>query len=199
MAPATGARRVAAVIASAGLALAAGFGAAPAASADRLGEDNPQLQAEINALPWPTYTEGDTGFIVRGIQYLMTGANKYDPGGNGYDGVYDTGLSKSVTSYQKKNDIPLSGDVGIETWAQLRDWYGQTLQGSRGPKVAAVQSMLVERGHLKESGIDGIFGPVTERAVKRFQRETCNDQGECLDDDGIVGPLTFRALVAGGI
>jgi hypothetical protein len=36
---------------------------------------------------------------------------------------------------------------------------------------------------------DGLFGRDTEAAVKRFQRE----QG--LDDDGVVGPLTWAALL----
>jgi peptidoglycan hydrolase-like protein with peptidoglycan-binding domain len=37
--------------------------------------------------------------------------------------------------------------------------------------------------------VDGLFGRNTEAAVKRFQRE----QG--LDDDGVVGPLTWAALL----
>ncbi len=38
-------------------------------------------------------------------------------------------------------------------------------------------------------GVDGLFGRNTEAAVKRFQRE----QG--LDDDGVVGSLTWGALL----
>ena len=54
-------------------------------------------------------------------------------------------------------------------------------RGSEGPRVAKVQRWL---------GIasDGIFGPGTKRAVKRFQR------GHGLTADGIVGPATWRAL-----
>ncbi|MFD0773814.1 peptidoglycan-binding protein [Streptomonospora algeriensis] len=199
MAPATGARRAAAAIASTAVALAAGFAVAPAASADRLGEEQPELQAEVNALPWTAYTEGDSGYIVRGIQYLLEGAAGYDPGDDGYDGVYDAAVTDSVVSYQKAQDIPDSGDVGTETWAHLRSWYGEAGRGHTGPRVSAAQSWLVERGHLEEFQIDGIFGPDTEAAVREFQADTCNDAGECLADDGWVGPLTFRALVTGGI
>jgi peptidoglycan hydrolase-like protein with peptidoglycan-binding domain len=54
-------------------------------------------------------------------------------------------------------------------------------RGSEGARVAKVQRWL---------GIasDGIFGPGTRRAVKRFQR------GHGLTADGIVGPVTWSAL-----
>jgi peptidoglycan hydrolase-like protein with peptidoglycan-binding domain len=54
-------------------------------------------------------------------------------------------------------------------------------RGDRGPAVRAIQEQL---------GIaaDGVFGPLTERAVKRFQRR------HDLVPDGIVGPLTRGAL-----
>ena len=54
-------------------------------------------------------------------------------------------------------------------------------RGSEGARVAKVQSWL---------GIasDGIFGPGTKRAVKRFQRS------HGLTADGIVGPVTWSAL-----
>jgi Transglycosylase-like domain/Putative peptidoglycan binding domain len=54
-------------------------------------------------------------------------------------------------------------------------------RGDRGTAVRAIQRQL---------GItaDGVFGPMTERAVKRFQAR------HNLVPDGIVGPLTRTAL-----
>ena len=52
----------------------------------------------------------------------------------------------------------------------------------RGDDVRVLQRAL---GGLK---VDGVFGPATEAAVKRFQR------GKKLTSDGIVGPATARAL-----
>ena len=54
-------------------------------------------------------------------------------------------------------------------------------RGDRGPAVRSIQ---------EELGIsaDGVFGPLTERTVKRFQRS------HNLVADGIVGPLTRAAL-----
>jgi putative peptidoglycan binding protein len=54
-------------------------------------------------------------------------------------------------------------------------------RGSHGPRVVKVQ-------HWLGVGADGIFGPATKRAVKRFQRH------HGLTADGIVGPMTWRAL-----
>lgn len=58
--------------------------------------------------------------------------------------------------------------------------------GNRGVYVEYVQLALQRSGYL--SSVDGIFGPNTERAVKRIQAENR------LSPDGIVGPLTWEVL-----
>ncbi|MBU6535851.1 peptidoglycan-binding protein [Streptomyces sp. NPDC057245] len=59
--------------------------------------------------------------------------------------------------------------------------------GEAGPEVAEVQCLL-DRADLSPGEIDGIFGPLTQRAVKRVQ------QRDGLVVDGIVGPHTWQAL-----
>jgi nucleoid-associated protein YgaU len=59
-------------------------------------------------------------------------------------------------------------------------------KGSKGEAVKGLQNALRVRSH--HVGIDGIFGPATEAAVRQFQR----DAG--LAEDGIVGPDTWGAL-----
>ena len=59
-------------------------------------------------------------------------------------------------------------------------------RGSRGPEVSALQTKLNETG--ANINVDGVFGPQTENAVRRFQR----DAG--LSPDRIVGPKTHAAL-----
>jgi len=62
-------------------------------------------------------------------------------------------------------------------------------RGMRGPAVAQLQGFLATRG--RDVGpIDGIFGPLTHRGVRAFQRR----QG--LEIDGIVGPQTRAAVAA---
>ncbi|MGV0836143.1 peptidoglycan recognition protein family protein [Mycolicibacterium thermoresistibile] len=64
-------------------------------------------------------------------------------------------------------------------------------RGSEGPQVAELQRQL-RSDHPDIAGdlaVDGIFGPRTEEAVRRFQRKTRG-----LAVDGIVGPATAAAL-----
>jgi cell wall-associated NlpC family hydrolase len=58
---------------------------------------------------------------------------------------------------------------------------GDLHRGDRSPKVATIQRWF----HLKP---DHVYGPATERAVKRFQRR------HGLTADGVVGPATWAAL-----
>jgi peptidoglycan hydrolase-like protein with peptidoglycan-binding domain len=62
--------------------------------------------------------------------------------------------------------------------------YGQP-QGE--PRVRALQRRLRTLGH-RPGPVDGLYGPLTEAAVERLQRDTG------LSADGIVGPRTRRVL-----
>jgi N-acetylmuramoyl-L-alanine amidase len=60
--------------------------------------------------------------------------------------------------------------------------------GSKGKQVAELQKLLREKGLFNNPTITENFGPVTEAAVKAFQRTVK------LKDDGIVGRNTWDAL-----
>jgi len=65
--------------------------------------------------------------------------------------------------------------------------------GDRGNEVTDIQTRLHAQGHdLGSEGVDSLFGPCTEAAVKAFQGE----RGLLID--GIVGPNTWRELVEAG-
>ena len=70
-------------------------------------------------------------------------------------------------------------------------------QGDEGEAVMAVQEEVNFRNQADEGEgparlvVDGIFGPLTDDAVRWHQR------GVELDDDGIVGPLTWRFFITG--
>jgi len=59
-------------------------------------------------------------------------------------------------------------------------------RGSSGDEVRQIQQLLVDRGYdLGPAGVDGQYGPATERAVRDFQTQ------RGLQVDGIVGRQTF--------
>lgn len=66
--------------------------------------------------------------------------------------------------------------------------------GSSGKAVEDLQSALVTLGYKlgaygpNKNGVDGDFGSMTDKAVKAFQKS------RGLEQDGIVGPLTWTAL-----
>lgn len=72
-----------------------------------------------------------------------------------------------------------SGDPPSPSPSHLR-------RGASGSDVRAIQDLLAQHGHPLP--IDGVFGPRTESAVRRFQAL------HELDVDGIVGPKTAEAL-----
>jgi hypothetical protein len=58
--------------------------------------------------------------------------------------------------------------------------------GSKGTRVKQVQERLVNLGHSIVA--DGVYGPKTRLAVRRFQRS------KKMLVDGVVGPRTWKAL-----
>ncbi|GAB2894857.1 hypothetical protein GCM10027074_73300 [Streptomyces deserti] len=60
-------------------------------------------------------------------------------------------------------------------------------EGQAGPDVAEAQCLL-RRAGFSPGAVDGIFGPLTRRAVKQAQ------QRSGLVVDGIIGPHTWKAL-----
>jgi transcriptional regulator with XRE-family HTH domain len=59
--------------------------------------------------------------------------------------------------------------------------------GQAGPDVVEAQCLL-RRAGISPGGIDGIFGPRTQRAVERFQAR------EGLEADGVIGAMSWKAL-----
>ncbi len=84
-------------------------------------------------------------------------------------------INENIYSVQAKEHAELQPDVRILYW------------GSEGEDVREVQSRLSEWGYYV-GDVDGIYGPATYRAVRRFQRENG------LDEDGIVGGDTASAI-----
>jgi hypothetical protein len=65
-------------------------------------------------------------------------------------------------------------------------------RGSEGEAVVRWQRFLIGQGRLVGSSADSVFGPVTERATRAFQRQAR------IDVDGMVGPMTYAAALQRG-
>ncbi|WP_017592893.1 peptidoglycan-binding domain-containing protein [Nocardiopsis potens] len=178
-----------ALLAAAGAAAALlGFAGAPAALAD--GPDTPRSTVvEIEALEWPEFRGGASAWQIGVAQHLLRAYGHYDGGATGDFGAETV---DAVLAYQEAEDLPDSGALDAETWNDLRDDLGEVGPGATGDRVAAVQYALVH-GYGYDLEVDGRYGPGTAGAVTEFQ--TVQE----IDADGVTGPITFRALIAGGV
>jgi hypothetical protein len=131
---------------------------------------------------------GDSDHFVSTVQYLVKA--------HGYrlevDGIFGSKTAEAVRAFQRSRGLTEDAIVGPHTWAAL---IIRVRKGSRGDAVRAVQQELQYRNTLDNAEtslqIDGIFGSETDVAVRRFQ------EAIVLDQDGIVGPITWQALAAG--
>lgn len=87
--------------------------------------------------------------------------------------------SRAKAAIVRIEGMMLGGDAAVGARPVLR-------RGSKGDAVVALQIALQKLGFMV--AIDGDFGPGSEVAVARFQRD------QRLDVDGIVGPGTWAAL-----
>jgi peptidoglycan hydrolase-like protein with peptidoglycan-binding domain len=109
------------------------------------------------------------------------------------DGVRGPSTSRAIRAFQHREGLRADGVVGHRTRERLgrlgRPDFGRRMikRGMVGWDVSVLQFRLVRRG-MSVRGIDGVFGPNTLVAVRRFQ----NSRG--LAADGLVGPATRKAL-----
>ena len=87
------------------------------------------------------------------------------------------------------------GILSAQTWSTL---IVQVKKGSTGDAVRGVQEEFQFRAGEAGKGlkVDGIFGPQTDSTVRGFQHALSLDVPSVVVD-GIVGPVTWQALVSG--
>ena len=171
--------------------------AAPAADGqgDDSSEDAPddkadETQDEITG----TLSIGSRGPAVERLQTLLAD-KEYAPGPS--DGIFGAKTRAAVIAYQRDQGLVPDGIVGPVTMAALGDVPASDDDsipiteilsiGSRGAEVTELQKRLNDKGYNIGSP-DGIFGPLTQSAVTKFQKD------QNLAPDGKVGPRTKAAL-----
>ena len=76
--------------------------------------------------------------------------------------------------------------------AQIHPAMRQVLQfGSRGHWVATLQADLKDEGYTKVGPVDGIFGPLTQGALKAFQSQ------HGFPTNGVTSPVVWQDIIAG--
>jgi peptidoglycan hydrolase-like protein with peptidoglycan-binding domain len=139
-------------------------------------------------LPWPVVRRRDQGHPVRTLQHLLRARGQNVT----VDGIFGPRTEAAVRAIQSSRGLTVDGIVGNQTWPAL---IVQVKRGSTGDAVRGVQEEFQFRNLSGDPSqglqIDGIFGPQTDAAVRGFQ------QALGVTVDGIVGPITWRALVSG--
>jgi len=145
------------------------------------------LAAPSGALALPTLHHGDRGRSVVRLQHALHVHA---------DGVFGRGTVRAVKRFQRRHGLHADGVVGASTWRMLRRSIHRRHRVARsaGSSVRVATRGASVRVLQRRLGVaaDGVFGPGTARAVKRFQRR------HGLTADGVVGPATWRALGIGG-
>jgi peptidoglycan hydrolase-like protein with peptidoglycan-binding domain len=143
--------------------------------------------------PWPLVRKGDQNHPVRTLQYLLRARNHPVS----VDGNFGTTTENAVRAFQQEKKLTVDGIVGSKTWTAL---VVTVKKGSTGDAVRGVQEEFQFRNESGDPNlglqVDGIFGTKTDEAVRGFQYALSQDAPE-VTVDGIVGPITWRALVSG--
>lgn len=141
--------------------------------------------------PWPVVQNGSQGHPIRTLQLLLRahGHNLT------VDGMFGPATEAAVKAFQTSKGMTADGIMSAQTWSTL---IIQVKKGSSGDAVRGVQEEFQFRAGEPGKGlkVDGIFGPQTDSTVRGFQHALSLDVPSVVVD-GIVGPVTWQALVSG--
>lgn len=171
---------------------------------------------EVNRLYPELLREGDTGQLVRQVQYLLAVIAYFDdqipiPPVNG---IFDQRTKETVMAFQRQYGLTPDGILGPATSAKLLEIYRATvanvpqnivpdssliypgrylIRGISGDDVTDLQRLLNRAAEthsfIPKVDVDGNYGAATEAAVRAVQ------QRENLEVNGIVGPITWDRIV----
>jgi len=141
--------------------------------------------------PWPVLQNGSQGHPVKTLQYLTRARGHH----LAVDGVFGPATEAAVKAFQTSKGLAPVGIVSPQTWTAL---ILQAKKGDSGDAVRGVQEEFQFRAGEPGKGlqVDGIFGPQTDSTVRGFQHALSLDVSSVVVD-GIVGPVTWQALVSG--
>jgi N-acetylmuramoyl-L-alanine amidase len=137
---------------------------------------------------------GQKGRMVVDVQTKLLRLG-FDIGKTGVDGVFGPETEKAVRLFQSKRGLDIDGVVGPDTWHEIveatyrlgdRQLYFRE-PPFRGDDVREVQATLNNLG-FNAGRVNGVFGSLSDKAVRDFQKNTG------MPVDGIVGDSTIVAM-----
>ena len=138
--------------------------------------------------PFPLVKRPTNIFPVRPLQQLLRARGQTVA----VDGSFGPQTEAAVRAFQGSRGLAADGIVGPQTWSRL---VVQVKKGSTGDAVRGVKEVMKFHDQSDGEGppthVDGSFGPRTDQFVRGFQTAVGTPS------DGIVGPITWRALVSG--
>lgn len=130
---------------------------------------------------YPTLREGNRGEDVRAAQHLLAARGHTTC----LCGAFDAQTREATRAFQSARGLTVDGIIGPQTWSAL---ILTIREGAQGHAARALQLQLNAKHHAALS-VDGIFGPGTTLATKRFQEHMR------ITADGIVGPQTWTHVL----
>nr|WP_066175698.1 peptidoglycan-binding protein [Bacillus marinisedimentorum] len=167
---------------------------APHAASGSTGSGNPARDSAMNIQQHLKF--GQTGNSVKKLQLALKGKHIYNLSA---DGIFGPATLKAVKTFQKKQRLSVDGIAGPNTLETLfinsaavpyKYSFTKTNSvqyGDRGEKVRSLQNKLMKLKYYT-GNLDGVFGPLTKKAVIQFQTE------KNLKVDGIAGPQVYGSL-----
>ncbi|SES20203.1 peptidoglycan-binding protein [Salipaludibacillus aurantiacus] len=157
------------------------------------------------ALGDQTLREGIRHGDVTELQDALRDTGHFSANSTGYFGSI---TRQAVRDFQRSEGLAVDGIAGPQTFSalgvsgsssnasQVSQSSGNSTisfntvlrRGARGAQVRELQSALADRGFKTSSQVDGVYGPLTQQAVRDFQRSAG------ISVDGIAGPQTYGAL-----
>jgi peptidoglycan hydrolase-like protein with peptidoglycan-binding domain len=179
--------------------------------APAIAQSKPSGSGKNRTSSWPANRPAgwSAGSVARGTGFSLPGAskrvgevqrklNRLGFRAGNVDGLFGPLTEAAVHRFQRGNGLKVDGIVGARTLSRLRsrserlerlltEGTGFSNHGGSA-RVRSVQRKL-NRLRYGAGEVDGLFGPVTALAVRRFQAE------RGLLVDGIAGPRTLGRLI----
>jgi Putative peptidoglycan binding domain len=140
------------------------------------------VTSTVNGWPLAKANQPNRDYLVRTLQWLL---NEHGMS-TIISGSFEVETDLAVKSFQASQGLESDGVVGEKTWQKL---IVTKKAGDMGNAVSAIQNQLLTWDINLSFSDSGEFDLATDQAVKEFQTL------KQLTSDGIVGPMTWKALL----